>query len=34
MNIEGSNELKSVEVNMVTNFIKDKIESFSDTEVH
>ena len=33
MNIEGSSELKSVEVNVVTNFIEDKIESFSDTEV-
>ena len=33
MNIEGSNELKNVEVNVVTNFIEDKIESFSDTEV-
>ena len=28
-----NNELKSVEVNVVINFIKDKIENFSDAKV-
>ena len=27
-------ELKSVKVDVVTNFIKDEVESFSDTEVY
>ena len=32
--LKENDELKSVEVNLVTNFIKDKVESSSDAEVY
>ena len=32
--IEENDELKTVEVNVVTNFIKDEVESLSDAEVY
>ena len=33
-NIKESNETKSVEADVITNFIKDKVESSSDAEVY
>ena len=32
--LKENDKLKSVEVNLVTNFIKDKVESSSDAEVY
>ena len=32
--IKENDELKTVEVNVVTNFIKDEVESLSDAEVY
>ena len=32
--IKENNELKSVEIDVVTNFIKDEVESSSDAEVY
>ena len=33
-NIKESNETKSVEADVITNFVKDKVESSSDAEVY